>query len=89
MTREALETAASHLRTASDHATDEPGDRLADLAGQLEDLATSDRGVDHGRLARVQNALVDLRETVGAPAADAIDDADDAIDDFRQTLDGV
>ena len=88
MARQQLETAATNLRIARDATADEASDRLDDLAGQLDDLAARDSGPDHGRLARIQSALADLDDEVGADAAAAIDDADDAIDAYRETIEG-
>ncbi len=88
MARQQLETAAQTLRTASDATTGDHSDRLGDLADQLDDLATRDAGPDHGRLARIQSALVDLQEELSAETSDAIDDADDAINAYRETIEG-
>jgi hypothetical protein len=89
MARQQLETAAQNLRTASDAAADEASDRLTELADQLDDLATRDSGPDHGRLARIQSGLADLEDEVGGEAAEGIDDADDAINAYRETIEGV
>jgi len=89
MTREQLQTAADNLETAAETAGGDAGDRLQDLAGQLETLATRDRGPDHGRLARTQSALGEVGEDVGSDVASAIDDADDAINAYRETIEGV
>jgi len=90
MVREKLQEAATRLETASDGAgTDAASDRLADLAGQLDDLATADRGPDHGRMARIQNALSDLKDDVAAEVVDEIDAAKDAISAYRETVEGV
>ncbi|MFB6142154.1 MAG: hypothetical protein ABEJ30_02290 [Halorientalis sp.] len=89
MVRDKLESAADALARASDAAGGDAADRLSDLSNQLETLSTRDRAPDHGRLARIQNALGDLREGADADVAEAIDDADDAIDAFRETIEGV
>jgi len=88
MARPQLETAAQDLRTASDATSGEATDRLTELADQLDDLAIRESGPDHGRLARIQSALADLGDEVGTEAADAIDDANDAINGYRETIEG-
>ncbi|MDS0283052.1 DUF7553 family protein [Haloarcula onubensis] len=90
MTREELATASDLLESAAADTGDaDASDRLADLAGQLERLSTADRGPDHGRLARIQSALNDLGSGDGADVADAIDEADAAINEYRSDLEGV
>jgi hypothetical protein len=90
MTRQELATAGDELATAADLAgATAEADRLGDLADQLRRLADAERGPDHGRLARIQSAMHDVRETVDADAADRIAAAHDAIDAYRETLEGV
>ena len=90
MAREELATASDHLESAADDTGNyDASERLGELAGQLERLSTADRGPDHGRLARIQSALNDLRSGDGADVAEAIDRADDAINEYRSDLEGV
>ncbi len=89
MTREQLQTAADRLRAASDAVDDDAANRLTDLADRLDSHATADRGPDHGTLARVQHQLTEVRTGVDDEAAAQIDDAKDAISDYRSTVDGV
>ncbi|WP_324662681.1 DUF7553 family protein [Haloarcula sediminis] len=90
MTRAELATASDQLESAADDTESESaGERLGELAGQLERLSTADRGPDHGRLARIQSALNDLQHGDGVDVAEAIDEADDAINEYRSDLDGV
>jgi len=90
MTRENLATASDRLESAADAATDEDAaERLRDLADQLDSLAERERGPDHGRLARIENALGDLQETVGDEAAAEIEAAHDSVIAFRETVEGV
>ncbi|MFB6178810.1 MAG: hypothetical protein ABEI77_03685 [Halorientalis sp.] len=89
MVREQLQTAAEHLRTARESADDEAAGRLDDLATKLDSLATDDRGPDHGSMARIQNALNDIKAEADEAVVAAIDDAKDAISDYRSTVDGV
>jgi len=88
MTREELRDASETLAAVSDHAGD-AGDRLADLADQLETLATREKGPDHGRLARILNALSEVEEDAPATVADAIDEARERIVAYRETVEGV
>ncbi|MEF8852103.1 MAG: hypothetical protein V5A44_10665 [Haloarculaceae archaeon] len=90
MTRENLATARDRLEAAAD-ATDDEGaaERLRDLAGQLDTLAERERGPDHGRLARIENAFEDVSETVGEAASAEIEAAHEAVVAFRETVEGV
>ncbi|WP_136688566.1 DUF7553 family protein [Halorhabdus amylolytica] len=88
MTRTELASASDSLTTAAD-STDTNADRLADLAGQLDQLAEADRGPDHGRLARIQTALDEIQEEVDDETAATIQDARTEISEYRATVDGV
>jgi hypothetical protein len=81
------------LATASDRAAsaadDADNDRLRDLADQLDSLAQGDRYADHGRLARIQAALDEVQADAGDDVAATIEEALDAIDAHRETLEGV
>jgi hypothetical protein len=90
MPRAELTTASDLLESAAaDTENDAATERLGELAGQLERLSTADRGPDHGRLARLQSALNDLQSGDGADVAETIEEADDAINEYRAELDGV
>lgn len=90
MTREELAAASDRLESAAeDTESDDASERLADLAGQLDTLATAETGPDHGRLARIQSALNDLVSGDGSDVEAAIDDADDHINEYRSDLEGV
>jgi hypothetical protein len=90
MTRENLATASDRLDAAADATDDEDAaQRLRDLADQLDSLAERERGPDHGRLARIENALGDLQERVGEDAAAEIEAGHDAVIAFRETVEGV
>jgi hypothetical protein len=90
MTRTELATASDELEAAADATTDEESaDRLTDLAGQLDTLAERDRAPDHGRLARIENALGEVRENVSGTTLDHIDAAEEHIVAFRETIEGV
>ena len=90
MTREELATASDLLESAaSDTTDDEAQTRLADLADQLDRLSTADQGPDHGRLARIQSALHDLGEGDGSDVAGTLEEANDQLNAYRSTLEGV
>lgn len=90
MTRDELASASELLESAAgDTDSDGASERLAELAGQLDTLATADRGPDHGRLARIQSALNDLSSGDAEDVADTIGDADDQINEYRSDLEGV
>jgi hypothetical protein len=90
MTREELAAASELLESAAEDAnSDAASKRLADLADQLDTLSTADRGPDHGRLARIQSALDDIAGGDGSDVAEAIEDADDQINEYRSGLEGV
>jgi hypothetical protein len=90
MTRENLATASDRLESAADASDDEDAaERLRDLAGQLDSLAERERGPDHGRLARIENALGDLQESAGDEVAAEIEAGHDAVIAFRETVEGV
>lgn len=90
MTRTELATAAEKLEAAADSIDDTTGaDRLADLADQLDSLADDEMGPDHGRLARIQAAMGDVQSEADDATAATIDEANDAINAFRETLEGV
>jgi len=90
MTREDLATASDRLEAAAGAAADDDAaERLRDLAGQLDSLATRDRGPDHGRLARIELALDDLVEEADDDAAADIDAAHESVVAYRETVEGV
>lgn len=89
MTREALATAGELLADAAASADDDDSERLSDLADQLDGLSTADEGPDHGRLARIQNALHDLEDSVGDDAAATIAEAHEHVKEYRSGVEGV
>lgn len=85
-----LEEAASSLESAASEVDDgAAADRLADLADQLDDLAESGRTPDHGRLARLLNALSEVESDVDGSATDAIARAREQITTYREGVPGV
>lgn len=90
MTRDELASASELLESAAeDTDSDEASERLAELADQLDTLATAEHGPDHGRLARIQSALNDLSSGDAEDVTGAIEDADDKINEYRSDLEGV
>lgn len=90
MTRDELASASELLESAAeDTDSSEASERLAELADQLDTLATAERGPDHGRLARIQSALNDLGSGDAEDVSGVIEDADDEINEYRSDLEGV
>jgi hypothetical protein len=90
MSREQLTAASDHLESAAADATsDDARDRLTELAGQLDSLASRAQKPDHGRLARIESALDEIQAGENDAVAATIEDALDDIHAFRETLEGV
>ena len=90
MTREELATASELLADAAASTdNDDDSQRLSDLADQLDRLSTADEGPDHGRLARIQNALHDLESSAGDDAAATIAEAHEHVKEYRSGVAGV
>lgn len=85
-----LEEAASSIESAATDVDDAAAtDRLENLAAQLRDLVESGRTPDHGRLARMLNALSEVEANVDGNAADAIGRAREHITTYREGVAGV
>lgn len=90
MTRTELADASDLLAAAAGETGDgDAGDRLDDVAEQLDRLATAEHGPDHGRLARIQTALDEVQSSVDDDVAASIEDALDEIRAYRETIEGV
>ena len=89
MPREELAEAAELLERAAETAGGDAGEALRTQAEQLSALAERERGPDHGRLDRHQQALRDVRPNVPGAVADSIDEANALITEYRSTLPGV
>jgi hypothetical protein len=89
MTREELATASDLLESAADSASGDAKKRLTDIAGQIDRLSTADRGPDHGRLARWQNGLDEVKDDVDAETVATIDDALESIVAYREGVEGI
>jgi hypothetical protein len=89
MPRAELAEAAEILERAAADADGEAAEALRSQAEQLNALAERDRGPDHGRLDRHQQALRDVKADVDDAVANRIDEANDLIVTYRETLPGV
>jgi hypothetical protein len=89
MTRDNLATASELLASAADETSGDAADRLTSLSDQLDTLADSDRGPDHGRLARIESGLDEIQADASDDVATTIEEALDAIRAFRETIEGV
>lgn len=90
MSKAQLTQASETLRTASEAVDDEAArERLTDQADQLARLADSERGPDHGRLARHEHALEEIKALLGPEHEGQIDEALDEIRAYRGTVEGV
>ena len=90
MAHENLQRASELLADAADAAThDDAAERLRKQADEFASHAESERGPDHGRLARHERILTEVAEAEGGTVAAKIDDAIDAVRAYRETVDGV
>ena len=87
MSREHLRDGAATLEGTADDLADT--DRARELAETLRTLADRERGPDHGRLARIERALSELKEGADAEAATAIDETTEHVQAYRETVEGV
>lgn len=89
MSREHLATAGELLEDAAEETDGDTADRLREQADALFALADRDRGPDHGRLARIEHALQDVRGAVGDDTAGTIDRALAEVREYRSGVEGV
>ncbi|WP_253736940.1 DUF7553 family protein [Halohasta salina] len=89
MARTALVEASDALRAAAERASAERGHQLTETADTLSTLASREPGPDHGRLARLEYTLRELKEAANPEAVDHIDDALGQIKAYRKTVEGV
>jgi hypothetical protein len=87
MAHEELTRACEERRAAAEAADGEERERLDRQADQFAELA--ERGTDHGRLARHENALREIEAASGEDVVEHIEAAMDAITAYRETLEGV
>lgn len=89
MPREELDEASAILQEAKASVSDaDVRERLETQAEQIALLAERDQAPDHGRLDRHQHALRGMK-TDAPEIADELDAANDLINAFRQTIEGV
>jgi hypothetical protein len=86
MSEDHLTSAADAVARAADGTDTERAESLADT---LRSLADREHGPDHGRLARIENALVELREEATEEASAALDAAKDHVEAYREGVPGV
>jgi hypothetical protein len=90
MVRKPLQQASEILDGASETTDNQSvAERLSDQAEQFREHATADRGPDHGRLARHENALHEIIDDAEETVANEIDRAMGKIREYRETVDGV
>lgn len=90
MADEELQRASEHLQTAASQSNDSDlSERMQSLADKLDRLANADHGPDHGRLARFENALLEMEEGSEGEIVDEITSAHEAVKDYRSGVEGV
>lgn len=90
MPDEDLQRASEHLASAASRSTDaDRRERIQDIADQLDRLASADHGPDHGRLARFENALLEIEEAADEEVVDEVTDAHEAVKKYRSGVEGV
>lgn len=89
MARDELRRASEHLQTAASETSDGQRERLEDIAGQLESLAEAEHGPDHGRLARFENALLEITEGAEDAVVDEVTAAHEELKEYRAGVEGV
>ena len=87
MVHEKLQRASEELRAAAEAAEGEEQERLEGQAEAFAKLA--ERGADHGRLARHENALREIKAASSDGTVEHVEAAMAAITAYRETLDGV
>lgn len=87
MTHDRLRRASEELHAAAEAADGEQRNRLTDQAEALAGLAES--GTDHGRLARHENVLREIKTATDETVGEHVDAAMASITAYRETLDGV
>lgn len=89
MPRDELITASDALGKAADHASSDRSTQLAAVSETMATLAEREPGPDHGRLARIEYTLRELKESADEDVADKVDDALSHIKEYRKTVQGV
>ena len=87
---EELQRASELLRDAAESVEDpDVEERIYEQSRQLAEQAAADRGPDHGRLARHQNALHEIIEQSNDEAAGSVEGALDRVKEYRSGVEGV
>jgi hypothetical protein len=90
MVREELQAASEALRQAAEETDDEElEERAYNQSLELAELATADRGPDHGRLDRHRHVLLEIKEAAGSGVAELVDEAMEQIRSYREGVSGV
>jgi hypothetical protein len=92
MAREELQAASEALREAAAAVSDvDTEERLYEQSRQFADLATADRGPDHGRLARHENVLNEVLDGLDGDgdAAERVESALAHVKEYRSDVPGV
>lgn len=90
MARDELARASDHLRSAAGQSTDpDRTERIETIADQLDTLAEADHGPDHGRLARFENALLEITEGADDAVVDDVTAAHEQLKEYRSGVEGV
>lgn len=90
MARAELKEASEKLELAADGVSDaEIRDELTTLADHMQQLATRERGPDHGRMARHDRAMLHLIDETDGAVKDHIETALDRLRAYRSTVEGV
>jgi hypothetical protein len=84
-----LATASELLDDAAAAADGDTADRLRKQADSIAALAARDRGPDHGRLARIEHVLTDVRDAVDDDTAETVDRALAELREYRSGVEGV
>lgn len=87
--RTELRNVAEKLREAGETAGGEAAERLETYAEQAETMAEADRGPDHGRLARFEHNLNDVKDDLDEKGANLVDEALSHEQAYRETVEGV
>lgn len=90
MVREELKAASEVLREAAELTQDETvEERVYNQSLELAELATADRGPDHGRLDRHRHILLDIRESADTEVAALVGEAMEHLRSYREGVEGV
>lgn len=90
MAREELRRAREHLRSAATESEDaDRRERMETIANQLDRLSEADHGPDHGRLARFENALLEITEDAPDAVVEDVTAAHEQLKEYRAGVEGV